>query len=104
MMGNPDPAASPFKPPLIPPDEPLFDFSTTNWIDPPVFTTTLPQTTPESNIRAQTEKEYRSSTTPTAWNRYITLGRYATDGFTFDFIMSEGTTDPHKMYCLIWFQ
>jgi hypothetical protein len=101
MMGDPDPAASPFKPPFITPDEPLFDFSTTDWIDPPVFTTTLPETNPESNIRAQTETEYRLSTTPTAWNRYITLGRHVTDGFTFDSIMAEGINEPHKMYCLI---
>ena len=51
-----------------------------------------------------TEQEYRNSTTPTLWQRYVTLGRFAVDGFTFDSIMEEGPIDPLKMHCLIWFQ
>ena len=51
------------------------------------------------------ETEYRKSTTPTAWNRYLTLGCYTVDGFlTFDTIMEESTTEHLKMHCLIWFQ
>ena len=104
MTGDSDPAVSPLKPPSIPPDDPLFDFSTSVWIDPPDFKTNLPEITPQSNIRAQTEQEYRNATTPTAWHRYVTLGRYATNGFTFDSIMEEGSIDPLKMHCLIWYQ
>ncbi|KAI2507666.1 hypothetical protein MHU86_6759 [Fragilaria crotonensis] len=51
-----------------------------------------------------TEKEYRDSTTPTLWHRYITLGRYVVDGFTFDSIMEDGVIDPLKMHCLVWYQ
>ncbi|KAI2498103.1 hypothetical protein MHU86_16413 [Fragilaria crotonensis] len=93
------PLASP-----TPPHDPIFDFDTSTWIDPPVNVTTLPETTPESNIREMTEKEYRDSTTPTLWHRYITLGRYVVDGFTFDSIMEEGVIDPLKMHCLVWYQ
>ena len=104
MTADPDLAVSPFKPPSIPPDDPIFDFSISEWIDPPVYKTTLPETTPESNLRAHTEHEYRSATTPTAWHRYVTLGRYVTDGFTFDSIMEECFNEPLKMHCLIWYQ
>ena len=105
MMADSDSAVSPLKPPSILRDDPPFDFSISEWIDPPTFKTiVLPETTPESNIRAHTEQEYRSATTPTAWYRYVTLGRYVTDGFTFDSIMDEGSNEPHKMHCLIWYQ
>ena len=104
MMDDSDAVVSPLKPPFIPTDDPPFDFSITEWIDSPVYKTILPETTPESNLRAHTEKEYRSATTPTAWHRYLTLGRYVTDGFTFDSIMDEASTEPHKMHCLIWYQ
>ncbi|KAI2506579.1 hypothetical protein MHU86_7894 [Fragilaria crotonensis] len=94
--------ALPFDSPT-PPHDPIFDFDTSTWIDPPVYVTTLPETTPESNIREMTEKEYRDSTTPTLWHRYITLGRYVVD-FTFDSIMEDGVIDPLKMHCLVWYQ
>lgn len=94
----------PLQAPCVPPDDPTFAFDVSHWIDPPVFVTNLPETTPETNIRVLAENEYRTSTTPTLWHRYITLGRYAVDGFTFDSIMEEGIIDPMKMHCLIWFQ
>jgi hypothetical protein len=94
----------PLQAPLVPPDDPIFDFAVSNWIDPPVYVTNLPETTPESDIRSLAEQEYRKSTSPTLWHRYLTLGRYVVDGFTFDTIMEESTTDPLKMHCLIWFQ
>ncbi len=45
-----------------------------------------------------TEQEYRNSTTPTLWQRYVTLGRFAVDGFTFDSIMEEGPIDPYAYH------
>ena len=104
MIGASNPVDFQLKAASVPPDDPIFDFSCIDWIDPPKFITTLPETTKESIIRDMAEKEYRASTTPTAWHRYITLGRYATDGFTFDSIMSELLIDPRKVHCLIWFQ
>ena len=104
MIGAPNPDDPQLKAASVPPDDPIFDFSITDWLDPPNFVTTLPATTKESNIRLMTEQEYRDSTTPTAWNRYLTLGRYATDGFTFDTIMTDILIDPRKAHCLIWFQ
>ena len=89
--------------PNVPPDEPDFDFTVAEWIDPPVYVTNL-ETTPDSDVRALAEEEYRKSTTPTAWHRYVTLGRYVVDGFTFDSIMDEGPSEPLKMHCMIWFQ
>ena len=104
MVGAPNPADSQLTAATVPPDDPDFDFTTTDWLDPPKFVTNLPETTKESDIRSMAEKEHRDSTTPTAWHRYVTLGRYVTDGFTFDSIMSDILTDPRKVHCLIWFQ
>ncbi len=104
MIGVPAPVGSPLPAPLVPPDDVVFTFDVIDWIEPPTFVTKLLETTPESNIRALAEQEYRYSTTPTAWHRYITLGRYVVDGFTFDEIMAEGNNDPLKMFCMIWYQ
>ena len=104
MADVPNPADSQLTAASVPPDDPIFDFTCVDWLDPPSFITTLPETTKDSNIRAMAEQEYRDSTTPTAWHRYVTLGRYATDGFTFDSIMSEILIDPRKVHCLIWYQ
>ena len=88
------------------PDEHLLDFTVDDWINPPVYVTHLPATSSDSDIRAMAEAEYKKSTTPTAWHRFLTLGRcrYVVDGFTFDSIMEEGSSEPLKMHCLIWYQ
>ena len=88
----------------VPPDETPFDFTVVDWIEPPAYVTNLPATSPDSDIRAMAEAEYQKSTTPMLWQRFLTLGRYAVDGFTFDSIMEEGLSDPLKMHCLIWYQ
>jgi hypothetical protein len=82
-----DPAAQQPLDPLIVPDESVFSFEPTDWTDPPLFLTELPETSPETNIRILGEKEYRDSTNPTNWQRFLVLGRYAVDGFTFDNII-----------------
>ena len=89
--------------PNVPPDEPHFDFTVTEWIDAPEYVSNL-ETSQDSDVRALAEDEYRKSTTPTAWHRYVTLGRYVVDGFTCDSIMAEGSGDPLKMHCMIWYQ
>ena len=104
MTDDPDLSGFPLQSPHAPPDDPIFDFDVSNWLDPPVYVTNLPETTPETDIRSLAEQEYRKSTSPTLWHRYLTLGCYVVDGFTFDTIMEEGITDPLKMYCLISFQ
>jgi hypothetical protein len=45
--------------PCILPDDSLFEFTTTVWLDPPTYVTNRPETTPDSNIRVMAEKEYR---------------------------------------------
>jgi hypothetical protein len=87
-----------------PPDDSPFDFNVTDWIDPPAYVTELPETTPESNIRAMAKAEYRKSVTPTAWHRYLILGCYVLDGFSFDSTMDDKTNDPLKVYCIVWYQ
>jgi hypothetical protein len=75
-------------------------FSVSDWFNAPPYVSDLPETSQESNIRAMTELEYRKATTPTKWFRYLTLGRYVLDGFTFDSCMEEMSSDPLKLHCL----
>ena len=82
----------------------LTDFTISEWVDTPSYETELPETTPDSNIRAITEQEYRNTTSPTNWHCYLILGRYLLDGFTFDANVAEMSTDPLKVHCMIWYQ
>ena len=79
-------------------------FSVSDWFDAPPYVSDLPETSPESDVRAMTELEYRKTTTPTKWFRYLTLGRYVMDGFTFDSCVEEMSSDPLKLHCIIWYQ
>ena len=99
-----EPAASPVPDPSTATEESIFSFETSEWIDPPIFVTKLPETSPEINIRILAEKEYRESATPMLWHRYITLGRYVTDGFFFDSLMESIDTEPKAALCAIWYQ
>ena len=99
-----DPAAIQVLDTSIATEDSIFSFDTTDWVDPPIFVTELPETSEESNIRILGEKEYRDSVTPTLWHRYLTLGRYATDGFTFDSLMENIDTEPKAALCAIWYQ
>ena len=63
-----------------------------------------PETSPETNIRILGEMEYRESVTPTLWHCYITLGRYATDGFSFDSYMESIDTEPKAAFSAMWYQ
>ena len=99
-----DPAATQVFDPSIATEESIFSFDTTDWIDPPIFATDLPETSEESNIRILGEKEYSNSVTPTLWHRYLTHGRSATDGYTFDSLMENIDTEPKAALCAIWYQ
>ena len=100
-----DPAASQLLDPLIVPDDNMFLFDTSEWIDPPTFVTELPETSPETNIRLLLgDKEYRESTTPTHWHRYFVIGRYVVDGFKFDSVMENFDIEPKSAFCAIWYQ
>ena len=104
MTTSSDPAEKQQKEPIRPLEDLLTDFTISDWVDTPSYVTELPETTPESNIREMTEQEYRNTTSPTHWHRYLTLGRYVTDGFTFDANIAELSTDPLKVHCMIWYQ
>ena len=60
-----DPAATQVFDTSIATEASIFSFDTTDWVDPPIFVTELPETSEESNIRILGEKEYRASVTPT---------------------------------------
>jgi hypothetical protein len=103
MTANDKPAAHPHKDSISPPVDAVFDFSVTEWLDAPLYVSDLPETSPETNLRAMTEQEYRKSTTPSNWHRYFILGRYAVDGFTFDASMDDIVADPLKIHCIVWY-
>ncbi len=98
------PVDSQSKDPPVPYDNDAFVFNATDWIDVPLYVSDLPETTPDTNIRAMTELEYRKVTTPSNWHRYLTLGRYSVDGFTFDASMDDIVVDPLKIHCIVWYQ
>lgn len=98
------PVVSPPKESTTSPDDAVFDFTTIEWHDAPLYVSDLPETTPDTNIREMTEMEYRKSTTPSNWHRYLTLGRYSVDGFTLDASMEDIVADPLKIHCIIWYQ
>ena len=105
MTGVADPSASPPKETIVSLEDFITAFSVSDWFDaPPAYVSDLPETSPESNIRTMTELEYRKTTTPTKWFRYLTLGRYVMDGFTFDSCIEEMSSDPLKLHCIIWYQ
>ena len=93
-----DPAALQPLNPLTAPDELAFSSETTDWIDPPIFLSELPETSPETDIRLLGEKKYRESTNPTNWQRYLELGRYVVDGFTFGNSMESIDTEPKSAH------
>jgi hypothetical protein len=99
-----DPSDTPPKETTMSLEDLLSVFSVSDWLDASTYVSDLPETSPESNIRAMTELEYRKATTPTKWVRYLTLGRYAMDGFTFDSCIEEMSSDPLKLHCIIWYQ
>lgn len=86
-------------------DDLLVAFTIFEWVEAPPYVSDLPETAPESNIRHLTEKKYQKATImPTAWHRYLTLGRYVTNGSTFDASGQEMVTDPLKIRCMIWYR
>ena len=103
MTADDPPAVYPHNDPTPTLVEAGFDFSITEWLEAPLYVSDLPETTPETNLRAMTEQEYRKSTTPSHWHRYLTLGRYAVDGFTFDASMDDIVADPLKIHCIVWY-
>jgi hypothetical protein len=98
------PAVSSPKDLIHPFDDDVFVFNTIEWIDVPLLDPNSPETSPEANIRAKTELEYRKSTTPANWHRYLTLGRHSVDGFTFDASMEDYVADPLKLHGIVWYQ
>jgi hypothetical protein len=69
------------------PHDASFGFTTDEWFEPHPYVIDLPETSPETNIRILAETEYRKSSNPTEWLRYMTSVRYAVDGFTIDKII-----------------
>ena len=64
------PVVSPPKELSSPPDDAVFDFTTIEWLDAPAYVSDLPETTPDTNIREMTEKEYciQLAPLPHAWS------------------------------------
>lgn len=99
-------AAAPPSPTMayVPPDgDPVFGFLTTKWIEPPAFASIRHEIDEDRQNCLVMETTYRQHTTPTAWYRYCTLGRFTVDGNTFDTIWNEFEVDPLRAHCMIWY-
>ena len=81
----------------------LATFHCKEWIDPPLFISPRYETPAEATAREQLETEYRSATDPTEWNMYLTLGRYAVDGYIFQAVMEDFDVDPLQAHCAIYY-
>jgi hypothetical protein len=81
----------------------LATFHCKEWIDPPTFISSSDETPEEAKAREDLETEYRAATNPTEWNMYLTLGRYAVDGYIFQAIMEDGDMDPLQAHCAIYY-
>ena len=74
------------------------------WVDPPPFVHRQFSTAEELIVREQKECAYRAATNPTAWNMYLSLGRYVVDGYIFQAIMEDITLDPLQVHCMVYYQ
>ena len=79
------------------------DFSVSDWVAPPLFVPHRDERTTQRAARQQAEHVYRARTTPTLWNRYLTLARYALIGPDFDSDMEVFDSDPMKVHCVVWY-
>ncbi|KAI2501731.1 hypothetical protein MHU86_12737 [Fragilaria crotonensis] len=84
-------------------DDPVFGFSTKQWIEPPEFDPKPPETTKDRYNRLHSETDFRNAHTPTAWYRYFTLGQYAVTGDLFEMMWREAETDPIRVHSVIWY-
>ena len=73
------------------------------WVDPPPFVHRQFSTAEELIVREQKECAYRAATNPTAWNMYLSLGRYVVDGYIFQAIMEDITLDPLQVHCMVYY-
>jgi hypothetical protein len=80
-----------------------FDFTVSDWVAPPLFVPHRDERTTNRAARQQAEHVYRARTTPTLWNRYLTLARYALIGPDFDSDMEAFDSDPMKVHCVVWY-
>ena len=86
-----------------PPDDPIFDFTITEWVVPPLLVSRKDESSAKLKSRQQNEHVYRSKTNPTHWNRYLALGRYAMSGSDFDMLMNDPAEDALKINRVIWY-
>ena len=85
------------------PDDRNFDFTIEEWVAACRLVRHKDETSAGIKRRHQAEHVYRSKTTPTQWNRYLTLGRYTMSGPDFDTLMNDQDVDALKIHCVIWY-
>jgi hypothetical protein len=78
-------------------------FSISEWVAAPIFVPHKDEKSYDRISRQQAEHVYKSRTTPTLWNRYLTLARYALIGHDFDSDMEVFGSDPLKVHCVVWY-
>jgi hypothetical protein len=84
--------------PSSPSDDPNFDVTITEWVIAPLLVSHKDESSTETKRRQQQEHVYRSKTTPTYWNRYLALGRYAMSGSDFDLLMNRQVEDALHLH------
>jgi hypothetical protein len=98
-------------PPFLPetktsPDitKPIFKFERTDWIDPPTINPINPEMNESIYRRQANDALYRQISSPSKWQKYVTLGYFAIDdGALFDLEWSAREANPTKMNSIIWY-
>ncbi len=78
-----------------------FGFLTQEWLNPPESVFKSLKTTEEQYRILADDDAYRQTVSPTAWSRYVHLGRPSTTGFHFDKIWNNFDSNPSLLYQLI---
>ena len=102
-VDNSTSAAKGSKPPNLY-DNAVADFSSKDYVAPSLFVRPSYKTIEDSTVREEKESAYRAATNPTAWNMYLTLGRYAVDGYIFQAIIEDFPLDSLQAHCVIYYQ
>ena len=79
-------------------------FDTTTWQETPAFVIAEESDTALFTHKEGNDGRYRSTKTPTQWNRYINLGYYALDnGDEFDAAWENFAANPRHVHHIVWY-
>jgi hypothetical protein len=89
---------------LPPFDDPLFDFITKDWYEPPSFVMHSPETDNERYRRLADKTTYMTTASTTHWHMYAIVVRHTVEGPWFDEILNNFPNNPSTFHHLVWYE